>query len=109
VDFGTSSTYPHSVARVMVQEDVRVVDRTDATCTWRRNIGVRDLPPLLIACADLSPALAFEAMQVLPIGSAFQGDGVRVVAVLNGPLLLIAPIAFVLDDNAGGAAVLLMC
>jgi hypothetical protein len=64
---------------------------------------------LLLAGADLAPTLALEAVQVLVVCGAFQGDSVRFVAILDCPLLLVAAIAFVLDDYSGRAAVLLMC
>jgi hypothetical protein len=64
---------------------------------------------LLVAGADLAPALALEAVQVLVVCGAFQGDRVGFVTILDRPLLLVAAIAFVLDDNTGRAAVLLVC
>jgi len=109
VDFGTCSTLAHSVSRVVVEENVRIVDRSNAACAWRCNIVVRDPPPLLVTCANFSPALALEAVEVSATGSVFQGDNVGFVAMLDCPFLLVAAIALVLDDNTRRAAVLLMC
>jgi hypothetical protein len=93
----------------MIKVNIREVDWSNATCAWRRDIVVRDLPPLLLTCADFAPCLALKTVQVLVVCGAFQGDGVGVVAVLNRPLLLGAAIAFVLDDDAGRAPVFLVC
>jgi hypothetical protein len=64
---------------------------------------------LLVAGADLAPALTLEAVQVLVVCGALQGDGVRLIAILNRPLLLITAIALVLHDDTGRATVLLVC
>jgi hypothetical protein len=93
----------------MIEINIREVDWSDTTCAWRRDIVIRDLPPLLVACADFAPAFALEAVQILVVCGAFKGDSVGFVAVLDSPLLLVAAIAFVLDNDARGAPVLLMC
>lgn len=109
VDFGTCGTLPYSISGVVVEEDLRIINRANAACAWSCDIVVRDPPPLLVARANFTPALAFEAVQVLASAGTFQGDDVRFVAILNSPFLFVAAIAFVLDDNARRAVVLLVC
>lgn len=108
VDFGTGSAASHIVSRMMVQEDVRAIDGAKATRPRRRDVVVRDSPPLLIARADFPEALRFVAVKVCAARLIFQGDGVRLVAILNRPFLLLAAVAFVLCDDARWATVCLV-
>lgn len=100
VNFGTSSASSDVVSRMVVEKDLRVVDRAETTGAWRRDIVVRNFPPLLVARAYFAKALGFIAMQVCAARGILQGNGVRLVAILDGPFLFLAAVAFVFCDDA---------
>jgi hypothetical protein len=106
--FRARSTSSHGIAGVMIKVHIRKADWSNAACARRWDIIIGYLPPLLVAGANFAPALALEAVQVFIVRSALQGDSIGLVAILDRPLLLIAAIAFVLDDDAGRAVILLM-